>query len=644
MNKLAGLLFKNNEKLSLRLLFWILLLSSGLAIIATTIQLYADYRDSKQSLESSLDNVEETVLPALAVAAWKLDKDVMDNILVGLLAQSGFLYAEILDTYDHPITKHGQDEASNSFDRVYPIIYVNNFAENVLIGRLKVTATLDEIYQQLLDKAIIILLTQAFKTFLMSICIIALVERLVIRHLNALSNWATDVDLSNPDQFLTLPPRHSGEGDAIDKVNIAINTMQSNLIKALEEREKAEQLTRSIIDNTPSLIFAKDAKGRYTMVNQRYLDTFGFEWPDVIGKTASELFSHSISDTLIRHDRMVIEKRSAIMFEEEMASSKIMHDDNAQRFYLSAKFPIFDENGELLGTGGVSTDITERREKEHQIIELNESLEDKVRSRTEELEVSLADLKNTQAQLVESEKMSALGNLVAGVAHEINTPLGVSITATSHLCEVIEEFEKEYKENRLQRESVENLIEVNQESLHMLTHNLGRAVELIRNFKQVAVDQSSEVKREFELKKYIEELNHSLTPQLKIGGHAVSVESNMPIEMNSYPGALAQIITNLIMNSINHGFKDKTNGQIHINLKQMGERVILDYQDNGVGLSETQRKKVFDPFYTTRRGSGGSGLGMSISYNLTVKTLGGQIICIESDKGAHFRMSFPTTV
>lgn len=247
----------------------------------------------------------------------------------------------------------------------------------------------------------------------------------------------------------------------------------------------------------------------------------------------------------------------------------------------------------------------------------------------------------TQEQLVESEKMAALGGLVAGVAHEINTPLGVSVTATTHLADHLDLFEKEYQTGKLKKSSLDNLLIDAKESSGILIRNLHRASELISNFKQVAVDQSSEDRREFELQSYIEELIQSLGPQFKQGNHSVHLTSSSKIHLNNFPGVIAQIMTNLIMNSLNHGFKNKTHGEIFIALTIENNEIVIDYRDKGVGLTEQQREKVFEPFYTTARSTGGSGLGMSISYNLITSKLNGTIHCLEASEGAHFRITFP---
>ncbi len=266
----------------------------------------------------------------------------------------------------------------------------------------------------------------------------------------------------------------------------------------------------------------------------------------------------------------------------------------------------------------------------------------------QELQVNIAalaesnlKLSNTQVQLVESEKMAALGGLVAGIAHEINTPIGVSVTATSHLADQIDLFDKEYKAGILKKSSLEELLIDAKDSSGILTRNLQRASKLINNFKQVAVDQSSEDRRNFELHTYIDELTQSLRPQFKQSKHSIQTTSNSKIEINNFPGVIAQIITNLIMNSLNHGFRNKTHGEILITLALENNEVVIEYRDNGIGLTEQQRKKVFDPFYTTARSTGGSGLGMSISYNLITSKLHGSIKCMEASEGAYFRILFP---
>ena len=274
----------------------------------------------------------------------------------------------------------------------------------------------------------------------------------------------------------------------------------------------------------------------------------------------------------------------------------------------------------------------------------NNRTKQKANRKLQEKNQQLADvnsqLKSAQSQLVESEKMAALGGLVAGIAHEINTPLGVGVTAASHLSNKISAFKKSYDKGQLKRSALENLLENAKQSTDMLSRNLMRASDLIRNFKLVAVDQSSENRREFELKEYFEEIDQSLHPKLRKGKHSVSILADQNIVVDTYPGVLAQVVTNLIMNSITHGFEDLSGGEITIRLMLDNGRVHMNYQDNGVGMTTDQKSHVFEPFYTTKRASGGSGLGMSISYNLIVNKLGGSIQCKNVQEGVWFSITF----
>jgi len=630
--------FRKSDKLSMRLLFWILFLSSIFTVIATMIQIYTDYRDSRQSLEIYLDQVQESVLPSVAVAMWKLDKEVMHSILNGVLTQRDTIYVEVADTYANSVIELGQTSEENAFTRLYPIKFTDDGNRQIIIGQLKIVVTLTEIYRQLMGKALIILITQGVKTFLMSICILVLIDLLVIRHLNRLADWAYNVKLENPARLLILKRRKSAIKDVLDRVTSAINTMQQNLLKALAKRKQAERLIHSIVENSPSLIYSKDTNGNYTLVNQEFLTTHNLEYDQVLGHNDAELFSTSLATTYQKYDLEVIEQAKPVTFEQEMEKNDHLE------YYLSVKFPIYDDNGLLVETGGISTNITDRIKKEQQILELNENLEHKVHQRTQELEVSLLNLQEAQSKLVESEKMSALGSLVAGISHEINTPLGIAVTASSHLSGIIKKFEQEYQSNQLKKSSLEALISCVQDSCVILMRNLERADELIQNFKQIAVDQSNEQIRSFELNIYLDKLIHSLKPQLNLNNHTIVVQSDHQINLISDPGAISQVLTNLIMNSIKHGFKAMNNGQITIIITLIKETVSIDYQDNGLGLDAKQREKVFEPFYTTARATGGSGLGMSISYNIVTVKLAGDINCIESSKGAHFKITFPATL
>ncbi len=258
------------------------------------------------------------------------------------------------------------------------------------------------------------------------------------------------------------------------------------------------------------------------------------------------------------------------------------------------------------------------------------------------LEESLEKLHRTQKEMIQSAKMAALGDLVAGVAHEVNTPIGVSVTAASFLAERTRQLRDLYGKGEMKRSDLEKYLALAEESSGSVLSNLERAAELVQSFKKVAADQSSEEKRVFGMKNYLEQILLSLRPQFKRNPHQVSMECPDDLTLDSYPGAIMQIMTNLIMNSLLHGFADGRAGEISITVEPAGENVALTYRDTGVGMDQEQKERIYDPFYTTTRGSGGTGLGMNIVYNLVTQTLKGSIILETSPgQGAVFVLTLP---
>lgn len=307
------------------------------------------------------------------------------------------------------------------------------------------------------------------------------------------------------------------------------------------------------------------------------------------------------------------------------------------KFYAAA---IQNGDGEVIGAIQSIQDVTEARD-------LQSKLEERVDERTNKLNMAnkkLADtidlLKMTQGELIEAEKMSSLASLVGGVAHEVNTPLGVCITASTHQAECREHLTQKIADQKLKKSDLDVFLEQCLATDRILDLNLKRAAELIRSFKQVAVDQNSEEERQINLQTYIGEILTSLHPNIK--KTQVEVVSNIApnIQFKTYPGALSQIITNLVMNSLIHAFPDQQ-GQINIEADFDGSVIYLLFSDNGVGMSAQTVRKIFEPFYTTKRNSGGSGLGMHIVYNLVTHQLKGSIKCIsQPGDGSQFVISF----
>lgn len=239
---------------------------------------------------------------------------------------------------------------------------------------------------------------------------------------------------------------------------------------------------------------------------------------------------------------------------------------------------------------------------------------------------TLEELEDAQDKLVEAEKMAALGNLVAGVAHEVNTPLGVALTATTMLEDRRDSLALSTQENRLTKDQLDKFLEISSESLKLTERNLTRVAQLISNFKQVAVDQMVTERREINLAEYLEEIMSTLSIELRRVGIQYEITSEEKLSMQTIPGALAQIVTNLTTNAIRHAFPDRQDGNIFIHIKELNAYSLeIKFCDNGIGMQKDVVSKLYDPFFTTKRNAGGTGLGMSIIYNLVRQTLHGEL-------------------
>ena len=291
------------------------------------------------------------------------------------------------------------------------------------------------------------------------------------------------------------------------------------------------------------------------------------------------------------------------------------------------------------------------RERTDQLIKTNEYLEVSMAELEEnqaqltvvndQLEKSFSDLKETQDQLINSEKLAALGQLVAGVAHEINTPLGIGITLATFIQEEMKKLKSNHDAKTLNIRMMNEHLASVMDAVEVMVRNLEKSSEIVVGFKQVAIDQSTFEVRKFKMDTYIKEIIRNLTPKLKKTRHRIEVDCPDNLEIVSYPGAISQILTNLVMNSLIHGFEEIQEGIINIEVKKEKEVIIFKYCDNGVGIKLDMQEKVFDPFYTTKKNQGSTGLGLHIIHNLVVQALEGRIHLESSQNdGVVFHIEF----
>jgi signal transduction histidine kinase/PAS domain-containing protein len=311
-----------------------------------------------------------------------------------------------------------------------------------------------------------------------------------------------------------------------------------------------------------------------------------------------------------------------------------------------------DENGKVTRIAGSMRDIEELKQHEDSLKELNEKLEQKVALRTAEiskkneaLESAMSQLEIAQEELVESEKMASLGNLVAGISHEINTPLGIAVTAITHNQDCLIEMQNKLDNKTLSQDDLVQSNKNQKEGYRLVLKNLDRANHLIASFKQVAVDQSSETQREIEITEYIHEVMNSVKPLFNKKAIDVVMHGPEALAINTYPGPIYQIITNLVNNSVLHAFEHQDTGEIRIEISILEGRICLNYFDNGKGMDLYMLKHIFDPFVTSKRNQGGSGLGMNIVYNLVTQVLKGEIKCFSSpESGFEVKIYFPVSI
>lgn len=300
-------------------------------------------------------------------------------------------------------------------------------------------------------------------------------------------------------------------------------------------------------------------------------------------------------------------------FAQKLAQGKFKGDEDIQ----------FQSNDEI---GVLTTAFVEMATN---LEDYNKTMEQKVEQRTVELEKAYNDLRRSQKQLVQSEKMASLGQLVTGVAHEINTPLGIGVTASTHLIKITNKITDSLNNKTMTKSDLEKYFATSKKSSDLIYKNLARTAELIKSFKMVSADQASREKRKFKLKAYLDDIMTSLHPRLKRTKLDITINCDVAIELNSYPGFIAQIITNFIMNSIAHAFEINEKGSITIDVTTLFRKgfAVISYSDNGKGIEDENIAKIFDPFFTTKRGEGGTGLGLNIVYNIVTQTLKGKLLC-----------------
>jgi len=397
----------------------------------------------------------------------------------------------------------------------------------------------------------------------------------------------------------------------------------------ITERKRAEAALKAserqfhtLADSIPQLVWMAEAGGKIFWFNNHWREYVGTDSQDWQTALAPGPF-HKARDLWARA------LQTDTPFELELS---LRGKDGQYRPFLTRAVPLRDSTAAVYGWIGTHIDISERKRNEQEL-----------RSARDAAETALSNLRETQNSLIEAEKLAALGRLVAGVAHEINNPVGTSLTVASSLERKTTVIVDELARGTLKRSTLNDFLEISREASSQLVANLNRAANLIQSFKQVATDQSYSSQRAFDLGVLTEQIITSLRPGLGKQNLALTVECEPDLPMNSYPGPYGQVLTNLFLNSVTHAFPDGRAGIVDIKVRAAGnDDVEILFSDDGRGMSLDVRRKAFDPFFTTRRDQGGTGLGLHIVHTIVTNCLGGRLhLESEPGKGTKVRLVLP---
>ncbi|MBT7478349.1 MAG: PAS domain S-box protein [Gammaproteobacteria bacterium] len=428
------------------------------------------------------------------------------------------------------------------------------------------------------------------------------------------------------------------EIESEDEMGMLLESLKG-MRQQLLDAEMEEQAHRSALQNQKfaldqaAIVSATDLDGTISYVNQQMLELTGYKEEELLGQNHRILRS-DVHDVDF-YENMWKTIVAGLVWRGEICN---LTKTGGKVWLETVIVPFLGEDLIPVHYMAIRYDITLIKESEQRIREEQE----RTVCANQELQESMEELQETQQQLVESEKMAALGGLVAGVAHEVNTPLGISVTAASYLKDQTNVIVQHYRDQKMKRSELERYMAQAEESSTIVLENLMRASALVKSFKQVAVDQSSEELRLFLVVEYLEDILRSLRPKLKQLPHQVMITGDPEIEMVGDPGVLAQVITNLVMNAVIHGLDDAVAGEIKMDVHEQDESVVIQFKDNGKGAPPSVVDNIFEPFFTTRWGAGGSGLGMHLVYNLLSQKMGGTIHCSsEIGKGMLFTLTLP---
>ena len=383
-----------------------------------------------------------------------------------------------------------------------------------------------------------------------------------------------------------------------------------------------------IYDTAPIGLACLSPDCRYLQINQRLTEICGISVEDHLGRFVRECVP-ALADSVEAIVRSIMETGEPVIG-VEVAGQRA--DRVEERYWMTYWHPLRAPNGEIVAVNVAAEEITERKRADQQI-----------RDARDAAETALRRLRETQDSLIEAEKLAALGRMVAGVAHEVNSPVGISLTVASTLQQKAAEFAAEAARGDLRRSSLNAFLDLVQDATAQLVNNLKRSAERIQSFKQAALDQSQSHRRSFDAGELTEQILSHFTRELSGRAVGLNLRCEPGLVMDSYPGPFGQALTHLVVNAISHAFPDGRSGTIDVRVRATdADNVEVLVADDGCGMAPEVKRLAFDPFFTTRRQYGATGLGLHVVYNIVAERLGGRLnLDSEPGRGTTVQLVLP---
>jgi PAS domain S-box-containing protein len=376
---------------------------------------------------------------------------------------------------------------------------------------------------------------------------------------------------------------------------------------------------KSIYDTAPIGLACLSLDCRYLQINQRLTEICGISVENHLGRFVRDCVP-ALADSVTEIVRSIMQTGEPVVGIEVSGQRA---DQVEERYWMTYWHPLRAPSGEIVAVNVAAEEITERKRAEQEL-----------RKARDAAETALRRLRETQESLVEAEKLAALGRMVAGIAHEVNGPLGNSLTIASTLQRKSEAFSSEVSSGKVRRSSLSEFLNLTGDASAQLVANLSRAAERIQSFKQAALDQGKSSLSRFNAGELSKQLLSNLDREFRRLGLSLDLRLEPDLEMESYPGPFGQVLNHLVMNAMTHAYPGNRGGQVRVELRSAGhDHVKLVVSDDGCGMAPEVKLQAFDPFFTTRRHHGATGLGLLVVYSIVTERLGGRIR-LESEPGA----------